>query len=301
MKTIIILGDINVDLIFSGLKARPALGKEILAKGYRLKVGGSAANTACMLAKAGCPVRFYGVAGDDFFGHWLIAELKKYGLDPRTIRQKSKACSGITVALAYPADRMYMTDSGTVATSSLKDMADGYLFKGAHLHLAAYFLQKKLKPTVGSLLYRAKKTGMTTSLDPGCDPDGRWDLSGLAPYWAYLDWFMPNADELKAMSGIGNPERTLVSFPPASVKGVVVKAGARGALLRHNGKIEKYPAPAKVKAIDTSCAGDCFNAGFLAALNRGDSAADAVRLGNEYGAAAVSAVGLPEKLPNEET
>jgi len=297
MKTIVVLGDLNVDLIFSGLGNFPSLGREILAKNYRMKIGGSAANTACMLARAGWPVRFYGVAGDDFFGRWLGAELKKYGTDSKTIRLKSGERTGVTVALTYPDDRMYVTDSGTVATSTLEDMAEGYLSKGAHLHLAAYFLQKKLKPAVGGLLRLAKMSGMTTSLDPGCDPDGKWDMSALAPYWQYLDFFLPNADELRAISGIDDPELALSSFPPLSVKGAVVKAGAQGAFLRHNGKIGKCPAAEKVEVIDTSCAGDCFNAGFLLAINRGDSAADAVRLGNKYGVAAVSCVGLPEKLP----
>lgn len=297
MKTIVVLGDLNIDLIFSGVETMPVLGREILANDYRLKIGGSAANTACMLALAGCPVRFYGSVGDDFFGRWLIAELKKYGLDPKTVRLAGGQRTGVTVALTYPEDRMYITDSGTVATASLGDMAEGYLVEGGHLHLAAYFLQKKLKPDIGGLIRRAKTSGMTVSLDPGHDPDGKWDLSGLKSYWRYLDFFLPNADELKSLAGIGGLERALASFPPASVKGVVVKHGAHGALLRNNGRVEKYPAPGKVKVIDTSCAGDCFNAGFLAALNRGDSVENAVRRGNRYGAAAVGAVGLPEKLP----
>jgi len=297
MKTIIVLGDLNVDLIFSGLESAPAPGREILADNYRLKIGGSAANTACMLSRANCPVSFYGVVGNDFFGRWLIAEIEKYGIDSKTIRLENGRQTGVTVALTYPSDRMYMTNSGTVAAATMEDMPGSYLSRGKHLHLAAYFLQKKLKPSIGPLLHRAKMAGMTTSLDPGCDQDNEWDLSGLDPFWSDLDFFLPNADELHAMSGIDDTERSLASFPPPSAKCVVVKAGAQGAFLRNNGGIEKYPAADKTEAIDTSCAGDCFNAGFLLAINRGDSMADAVRLGNKFGATAVACVGLPEKLP----
>jgi len=298
MKTITVLGDINVDLIFSGLESVPAPGQEILGNDCQLKIGGSAANTACMLALAGCPVRFYGIVGDDFFGRWLIGELQEYGLDAGTVRPASGQRTGVTVALTYPADRMYITDSGTVATALLDDMVKGYLVEGGHLHLAAYFLQKNLKPRIGDLIRRAKMSGMTVSLDPGHDPAGKWDLSGLEPYWQYLDFFLPNEKELKSIAGIDELKRALASFP-SEVKGVVVKAGQDGAFLRNNGKIEKYLAPGGIEAVDTSCAGDCFNAGFLAALARGKPVEDAVRLGNKYGAAAVTCVGLPEKLPDE--
>lgn len=297
MKTITVLGDINVDLIFSGLTAAPAMGQEVLGKEYKIKIGGSAANTACVLALAGCPVRFFGVVGNDFFGRWIIGELEKYGLDTGTIRLADGQRTGVTVSLTYPSDRMYITDSGTVATSGLKDMRDGYLTGGGHLHLAACFLQKKLKPAIGDLIRRAKQAGMTTSLDPGYDPNCKWDLAGLKPYWQYLDFFMPNEKELKSIAGIDNMKRALAVFPPPAVKGVVVKTGAQGALLRYSGKVKRYPAPAGIKVIDTSCAGDCFNAGFLLGINRGDPVENAVRLGNRYGAAAVSTVGLPEKLP----
>jgi len=297
MKTIVILGDLNIDLIFSGLKTVPALGREILAKDYRLKIGGSAANTACVLASVGCPVRFFGVAGDDFFGRWIIDELKKCGLDAGTVRLANGQHTGVTVALTYASDRMYITDSGTVAATGLKDMANGYLNRGGHLHLAAYFLQKNLRPAVGGLIRRAKKIGMTTSLDPGYDPEDKWDLSAMEPYWQYLDFFLPNEKELISIVGINDFEQALLAFP-SEVNGVVVKTGAHGALLRYKGKVEKHSALDEVKAIDTSCAGDCFNAGFLLGINRGYPVEDAVRLGNKYGAAAVSCVGLPEKLPD---
>jgi len=297
MKTIIVLGDINIDLIFSGLATPPALGREVLGREYKMKVGGSAANTACMLALAGCPVHFFGVAGDDFFGRWIISELKKYGLDTGTVCLAGGQRTGLTVSLTYPADRMYITDPGTVAVSVLKDMPNGYFLKGGHLHLAAYFLQKVLKPDIGELIRRAKQFGMTTSLDPGYDPDDKWDLTGLGPSWSYLDFFLPNADELKSISGIDDMEKALAVFPPQAVRGVVVKNGAHGALLRYQGRLERYPAQDDIKVVDTSCGGDCFNAGFLLGISRGDPVENAVRLGNRYGAAAVSAVGLPEKLP----
>src|SRR3990172_1542506 len=119
---------------------------------------------------------------------------------PSTIAWSDRQPTGITVSLTYPHDRMYVSHLGTVASTTLDDLPRGYLCPGAHLHLASYFLQKGLQPSVGRLLKEAKEIGMTTSLDPGGDPSRQWDASGLKESFRYLDWFLPNADEIRAIT-----------------------------------------------------------------------------------------------------
>jgi len=108
-----------------------------------------------------------------------------------------------------------------------------------------------------------------------------------------LDIFMPNADELLAITGTATIEAGLQAFH-GEVDTVIVKAGAEGAYTRCAGTISHHPGVA-TNVMDTTTAGDCFNAGFLGAWCSGAPFDDAIAAGNAGGARAVACVGLPEK------
>lgn len=291
MKRINILGDLNADVILSGMKTPPALGKEIIAEKYVMHAGGSAANTALMLASMDCPVKFFSRIGNDIPGDKILEQLAHCGLETDGILQSDSEKTGVTVSLTYPDDRMYITYPGTVASVKPADFPEGYLSAGDHLHLSSYFLQKALRPLVGELLKKAKSRNMTTSLDPGGDPEQQWDMKCLEPYWRYLDWFLPNRDEIKGICGAGSLKAAVRGFS-SRVPGVLVKMGKDGAMLRCQGKIESFPGN-NIDIVDTTGAGDCFNAGFLYALLKGGSRRELVLAGIECGEKAVSSHGLP--------
>ena len=292
MRPINVVGDLNIDLILSGLEDEFGLGREVIASRRDVSVGGSAANVASLLAAHGCPVRLFAQVGGDSEGKSIIETLSARGLPVDTISISREDRTGITVSISYPHDRAYITFPGTVGSTTLEDLNDGYLQAQGHLHLASIFLQKSLRASIGTLLERAKALGMTTSLDPGGDPDGNWDISDLKAYFRYLDWFLPNADELCAISATHDLDAALDSVP--DTVSIVVKAGSDGAVLRYQGEILRFPAvPTSAAVVDTTCAGDCFDAGLLLGLMQGQSVSEAVNLGNQLGADSVTCVGLP--------
>jgi sugar/nucleoside kinase (ribokinase family) len=264
---------------------------ERLAGCCTMKPGGSAANVAIMLAVNECPVRLFAQAGDDLAGRFLVESLKTYGLDTKNISLSTRAATGLTVSLTYPKDRMYITYPGTVATTRIQDLTDSYIEKQGHLHLASFFLQVSLQKDIGAILRKAKAAGMSTSLDPGGDTDKDWDISGLIDHLHCLDYFMPNSDEICAMTGEEDVYAALHAFP-VEVSAVIVKTGARGAVTRYKGSYETHPA-IPVNTVDSTCAGDCFDAGFLYGLYTGNSFREAVHKGLLFGAQAVSTLGLP--------
>jgi sugar/nucleoside kinase (ribokinase family) len=291
MKPIIVLGDLNLDIILVGMRDQPSPGKEILAESHAMQAGGSAANVASVLAAVGCPVRLFSRLGNDSAGRYVAENLRQRGLDTGTIAWSESQPTGITISLTYPHDRMYISHLGTVASTMLEDLPRGYLCPGAHLHLASYFLQNGLQVSLGRLLKEAKEIGMSTSLDPGGDPSEKWDISKLKECFRYLDWFLPNADELLAIAGKKDRNEAVRTFSE-EVRGIVVKAGPHGAIVRERDTIEHCLGHA-IDVVDTTCAGDCFDAGFLYGLSCGYSTLDAVALGNRYGAEAASCLGLP--------
>jgi sugar/nucleoside kinase (ribokinase family) len=292
MNGIIVVGDLNLDIILSGFVEPPALGREILATDCVAKVGGSAANVAATLAAKDCPVRLFGRIGNDAAGQQVICSLEDYGVDASTIARTDADSTGLTVSLAYPKDRMLISHLGTVASTTLDDLRQGYIVKGAHLHLASYFLQAGLRPSIGPLLKTAKTAGMSTSLDLGDDPAGSWDIGGLEPFFQYLDWFMPNDAEIEAITSTRRIEDALQAVSQ-QIAGVVVKAGSNGIFTRYRQSIEHHPVPQDVSVVDTTCAGDCCNAGFLLGLWQGLDFERAIAQSNEYGGRAVACIGLP--------
>jgi len=328
LRRIHVLGDLNLDLILSGMTELPVAGREILAREHRCKAGGSAANVAVVLALCGAPVRLYACVGRDAEGALALADLRRQGLRTSTVRRVDDCPTAVTVSLTYPQDRMYVTAPGTLGRTGLEGFKRGYLHTGAHLHLGSFFLQRQLRPSVASLLARAKRARMTTSLDPGHDPEGLWELGDLEAALSSLDWLLPNAAETCALAGtdrveaalavlgerfrkargspegavfglpegavFGLPEGAVFGLPEGAVFGIVAKAGAEGAWLWQDGRVTHVPA-VPTTVVDTTCAGDCFDAGFLYALCSGRSAAEAVATGNRLGALGASCLGLPSR------
>ena len=295
MKELVVLGDLCWDVYLGGMKSFPEMGAEVFADDGSMKPGGSAANTAMILAMCDCPVSLYSVVGDDSAGRRIVQDLEQYGIETGSIKYLYRQQTGFTVVLSYRAEqeRMLVTSPGTLNKARLKDFDPGCLKQGAHLHLSSYFIQSGLAPDVGKLLDLAKMEGMTTSLDPGHDPESLWDISALLPFLENLDWFLPNEIEFMSIAGGNDLVRTMEKFAP-ELPGIVVKAGGEGAYLRHgdDNAIMHFPSQA-VDVIDTTCAGDAFNAGFLMALSLGNSPEKAVVLGNRFGAACSSVMGLP--------
>lgn len=295
MKEIVILGDLCWDVYLGGMKYLPEMGAEIFAEEGRMKPGGSAANTAMILSLCGAPVSFHAVVGSDRAGSRLVRELEETGLDSSKIGNMEGTQTGFTVVLSYSSagERMLITSPGSLDRARLEDFLPGWLKPNAHLHLSSYFIQKGLAPSLQSLLNLAKLEEMTTSLDPGHDPAEEWDLPGLSACFSSLDWFLPNRKEFLSISRGGDLVREMENFGPPEL-GLVVKSGEDGAYLRDQVEAEVLRFPSHVAEVrDTTCAGDAFNAGFLLALSRGGSAAEAILLGNRLGAACSEVMGLP--------
>lgn len=295
MKEIVILGDLCWDVYLGGMKSFPEMGVEVFADDGSMKPGGSAANTAMVIAMCDCPVSLFSVVGDDSAGRRILQDLEGYGIKTEGITRLERQQTGFTVVLSYKEEkeRMLVTSPGTLSRARLRDFSPECLKNGAHLHLSSYFIQAGLAPDLGKLLEMAKLEGMSTSLDPGHDPAGVWDISGISPYLEYLDWFLPNKIEFLSISGGDDLVASLEKFSP-KLPGIVVKAGSEGAYLRfgEDNCIVHCP-PVPVDVVDTTCAGDAFNAGFLMALSIGDSPGAAVMSGNRFGSACSSVMGLP--------
>jgi sugar/nucleoside kinase (ribokinase family) len=285
---VLAVGDVNADLILTGLPTLPQSEKEILATGFEVVVGGQTGTTARALSNLGMNVTFVGKVGDDTYGRKAIQQLKQDGVDPSGSIVDHALKTGITVVLTTGAERAYATFLGSIGEIRRSDIDSELLQDADHIHVGSYYLQNNLRPELAKFFWGARGAGLTTSLDPGWDPANEWanDLFDVLPL---VDVFLPNEAEAMAISQTGTPGEALRVLGEYA-QTIVIKQGAKGCIARDKYKTSRCPA-FEVLVVDVTSAGDIFNAGFIFAFLRGWDLDKAAQFANACGAIAVTKAG----------
>jgi sugar/nucleoside kinase (ribokinase family) len=289
VKRVLVVGELNVDLIVSGLPSLPVLGQEIVCTGLSRVLGSSSAIFARALAGLGAQVGFMGKVGDDENGRFMVDQLREMGIDTSEVIVDPGTQTGITVSLTYPGEKAQITYPGSIRDYLPEEVNLGAFGGHNHLHMASMFLQAGLRPGMPRLLRWAKALGLSTSLDPGWDPAERWG-EDLLEALAAVDILFLNEHEAKAISGnssasAGEALRQIAALlGPGAV--ALCKLGSGGALMRTG------------QESDTTGAGDSFDAGFVfSAVVEGRPALEALEFANACGAIAVMRVGGASSVP----
>ena len=262
-----------------------------------LTIGGSGAILACGAAKLGLRVALCGVVGDDLFGTWVRDAIVARGVDVRGVTTLEDRPTGITVVLSKPEDRAILTMAGTIAELRLGYVDRELLRVTRHVHVSSYFMQRALAPDLPDLLDLAHDAGATTSLDPNWDPSGEWD-GGLQELLGRIDVFLPNEMEALRVARISELPLALERLHERAGL-VVVKRGVHGAVAFGRGVNAHVPG-VLVPTVDTTGAGDGFDAGFLAGFLAGEPIERSLALGNACGALSTRMVGGTDGQPTME-
>lgn len=293
---IIVGGDLFIDLIMSGFPAWPQPGTEAFAGEFHRDVGGGAAISACGLAKLGSRAAVLGAVGEDN-GAWLVDRLNRLGVVTSQIRFDPVEPTAVTVAISTPGDRSFLTYRGSnrLFPAMLAEAASsGKLTHARHLHLTS----APDLDTAAGLFTSIRALGCSLSLDVGWHEDWLADPRALA-LLPMLDVFFPNEVEAQRMTGETGREIILHKLASAGARRVALKLGPDGALMLWDGDILRAP-PYPVKPVDTTGAGDCFNAGFLHFWLRGASPEACLQAANFCGAASTQAYGGVNGFPDLE-
>ncbi|WXG47495.1 MAG: sugar kinase [Candidatus Atabeyarchaeum deiterrae] len=279
-NVVVALGDINIDICMIG-SGRPEVGRETLAKDMVVSPAGSTGYFAFAIARLGEECRFVGRLGGDYFGKMILDKMKSFGIQTGYIKVDPDAATGVTVSVVMDnGERVLVSYLGPTELLSIGDVDERALKGARHLHMGAFPLLKSLQRSVPEIFMKVKKMGMSTSLDTGWDPTGRWDVDETLQW---VDVFLPNEEETIAMTGgkrITEGVEVLLAKGPSVV---VVKRGAHGCTVATRERSVDIPA-FKVKPVDTTGAGDVFNAGFVYAYLRGKPLPECAKYGNAAGA-----------------
>ncbi|RYE30491.1 MAG: carbohydrate kinase family protein [Hyphomicrobiales bacterium] len=252
------IGRLYCDIVFRGLDAMPRLGEERFAETVAIVPGGGGFITAAHLAALGTRAGLLARIGTDPLSGTLSPALAESGVDLRWLERTPEAGPQPTVVMVREGERAFLSRRAGSARPATLDaaLADP---AARHLHIAEFATLAEIP----DLIDRAKSAGLTVSLDPSWDDDWirRPDLIERS---VGVDIFLPNSAEARAIAGCEDLDEAgdhLARHFPV----VVVKDGANGARLFQRDTMLALPAPEGGPVLDTTGAGDAFNAGFLAA------------------------------------
>lgn len=293
---IVVIGSLNMDLVGCAQRI-PVVGETIVGHKYFSEPGGKGANQAYAAAKLGGRVAMLGRVGSDEFGRQMRLNLEQVGCDVNELLTIPGAMSGI--ALIFVADTgqnsiIIVPGANDRFSPEDVDAAQGFL-KGAALILLQ--LENPLL-TVLAAARAAHRAGARVILDPAPArpvPEELFELS---------DIITPNETEAAILAdlppGSLNPEQALAiarKLQARKARTVIVKLGEQGCMLVDGAKSQLVPAP-KVKAVDTTAAGDVFNAGLAVALSEGLGLAAACKFANSSAALSVTRLGTQVATPS---
>lgn len=290
---LLVVGSSNTDMIIK-LGRIPRPGETLLGGQFVTAAGGKGANQAVAAARAGADVTLVACVGRDMFGDRAIAGLKADKINTRHIRRDPKAPSGVAlIFVAESGENSIAVATGANAKLMSKDVqAAEAAFKNADMLVMQ--LETSI-PAITTAARLAKKYNVPIVLNPA-------PAAPLAPSLLKLvSIITPNETEAEFLTGIkvtdtASAEAAARVLLGKGVKNVIITLGSKGAYLCNAETSELIPSR-KVKAVDTTAAGDTFNGALAVALGEGRALPDAVRFANAAAAISVTRLGAQPSAP----
>lgn len=290
---ILVVGSSNTDMIIK-LGRIPRPGETLLGGQFVTAAGGKGANQAVAAARSGGDVTFVARVGRDMFGDQAVAGFKADKINTRHIQRDTKTPSGVAlIFVAESGENSIAVASGSNAKLLPKDIQNAEAaFKNARMLVMQ--LETPL-PTIAAAARLAKKHKIPVILNPA-------PAAPLAPSLLKLvSIITPNETEAELLTGIKvtddeTAEKAARALLSQGVQNVIITLGSKGAYLCNNETARLIPG-FKVKAVDTTAAGDTFNGALAVALSENQPLADAVRFANAAAAISVTRLGAQPSAP----
>ncbi|MDD6507111.1 MAG: ribokinase [Prevotellaceae bacterium] len=292
---ILVVGSANTDMVISA-EHFPQPGETMMGHSFMTNHGGKGANQVVAAARLEGDTAFIGKVGDDQFGHSTIEMMKQEGIDVTGLTVTSEQPSGVAlITTVASGENSIIIDSGANGVLSPADIqaAEG-LFENAGIVL----LQLETPvDTVTEAAALGKKHGAYVVLNPAPAPKEPLPEALLKN----VDLLIPNETEAGYISGVnisGDEDipAAMTEIQKLGVKDVIITVGSRGVCARIDGEVVNVPA-FKVKAVDTTAAGDTFCGALCVALANGKPLVEAIRFGCKASSISVTRRGAQMSMP----
>lgn len=283
MKKIFVTGSVNTDFVISA-PYMPVGGETLTGSGFFTAKGGKGANQAVAACRLGGNVAMCGCVGDDLFGKETLKAFKEEGIDVTHIRTVEGVATGTAVIVVTDGENRIILDKGANACLTKEDI-DGFLADAKEGDIYLTQLENPID-VIGYGLQKAKEKGMYVVLNPA--PAS----VEIKPYLCYCDLITPNETELDILGG----KEEILNNTNAKL---LVTLGSKGYSIQTKDGENTYPC-IKVKAVDTTAAGDTLSGGLCAKLSQGESLEVAAAFGSKAASIACTRKGAQPSVPTNE-
>jgi ribokinase len=294
MKKILVVGSINMDLVMNSPRM-PRLGETLHGEGFSVVEGGKGANQAVSAARLGCDVCMLGAVGADMYGDRLLENLSENRVLTEGV-SRVDGSSGVAVIAVVEGDNFIILEKG----ANGKVDEDMILQKRALIESCDIVVMQFEIPMEAVMLTArlAHEAGKTVIVNPAPVTEFPHELYG------YTDIFIPNHHEAGLLLGrqietVLDGERALLEFVALGVKNPLITMGELGCVFYDGQKVCYVPAY-KVKAVDSTGAGDSFIGGLCAAFSDGKTLTEAVKFATAVSAVTVMTLGASPSFPTRE-
>jgi sugar/nucleoside kinase (ribokinase family) len=290
----LIFGGYFCDLIVTGLPELPRLGMDLFGTGFSMLAGGSF-NTVRAMHRLGAHVGWVCDFGDDMFSQFVLDEVRQEGVDPALFRLHARPLRSFSLSFSYADDRGFISFMDPVEPVERVPYILKYRPRSVVLCHLVY------GPELLALSEAARQAGARIYMDCQAS-DATLETPGVVESLRLVDALLPNASEALRMTGATSLEQATEMLGEHTPL-VVIKKGCEGALGWQSGSLLQVPA-LPVEVLDTTGAGDCFDAGFIFSQLRGDPLETSLRFGvicgslstTGYGASAAPTLEQVERL-----
>ncbi|HZJ82962.1 MAG TPA: ribokinase [Clostridia bacterium] len=292
-KKLCVIGSLNMDLVAT-VQQFPKPGETITGKAFGTYPGGKGANQAVAAARLGANTRMVGKVGNDMYGDQYIDTLKQEGIKYDTVGIEPDTSSGIAIIEVDSIGENHIVIIPGANDKVDRDFIDSKWDNIVQGDIFLFQLEIPLDTVIYSIK-KLKEAGKTIILDPAPARDLPHEI------YPYLDYITPNETETEFLTKrkIHSQEDLKSAVDVLLDKGigtVIAKAGRNGAFIISKEKFIHVPG-FTVDVMDTTAAGDSFNAGFAYAFSRGKDLEDCVKMANGVAALSTTAKGAQEAMP----
>lgn len=289
MNKVYVLGSLNMDLVFKS-DVLPKSGETLQGKGFFINEGGKGANQAVAVRKQGCETYMIGAIGKDVFGQQLLHRLRQYQVDCTFVKEKESISSGVAGILIYDHDNRILLHGGANLKLTKEDIDEAFQ-KMDNQDL--FITQLEINTEIAEYgLLKAKEKGALCLFNPA--PAKVISKEALS----CVDVLILNESECETLSSYSLSDKQAIQqyFHSLNIAHVIVTLGSQGCLYIGKQVLESYPA-CKIKAVDTTAAGDTFVGAFAASYLKTRKIAESITYATKASALTCLKEGAQQSIP----
>lgn len=259
-----------------------------------MTIGGDAINESTIISRLGHKVGLVSMVGTDIVGNYILDHCRREGIDTKGIRQRRGIDTSINVGLVTAdGERTFVTNrNGSLWKMNIDDVDLSLIGRGKVLSMASFFNNPRLDNAALVQIFKAAKAADMIITADMIKPRLSETFDDIAEALSYVDYFFPNCDEARLMTGEDDINLVAKKILAYGVQNVIIKIGKRGVYIAsQDGAQMIVPAMRGITAIDTIGAGDNFASGFITGLLENKSLAECGAYGNVAASLAITSIG----------